>query len=197
MRSCTSQVAVETSSRNHRSWVTTARPPLPAGQRRLRCSASQAMPSTSRWLVGSSRKMTSQSPTSKAASATRRRWPPDRVPMTACQSKSERSPAMTSRIFASPAHTCSSMSPTTAWATVSEESTVSAWSSMPRVTPRRRVTRPPSGSMRPPSSFSRVDFPSPLRPTMPTRSPSFRPSVTESKMTLVGYSRWSASAPRR
>ena len=53
--------SVATSSRNHRSWVTTSRPPLVRAQRVLRCPASQVMPSMSRWLVGSSSAMTSQS----------------------------------------------------------------------------------------------------------------------------------------
>ena len=83
---------------------TTGRASRPAGRRRwsaqrvFRCPASQVMPSTSRWLVGSSRNSTSWSSTSSAASATRRRCPPDRVPMTASQLMSETSPAMTSRM---------------------------------------------------------------------------------------------------
>ena len=87
----------------------------------------------------------------------------------------------------SPAHSCSSMSPTMACGRRSRLSSRSSpWSSMPRVTPPRRVTRPPSGSMRPASRRSRVDLPSPLRPTTPIRSPSLSPTVTESKMTRVG-----------
>src|SRR5699024_11566341 len=53
--SCTSHIVVHTSSRNQRSWVITSSAPVPLGQRCFRCSASQAMPSTSRWLVGSPR----------------------------------------------------------------------------------------------------------------------------------------------
>ena len=75
-RSCTSHVVVATSSRNQRSWVTNSSPPVLRAQRRFRCAASQVMPSMSRWLVGSSRAMTSQSPISSAASCTRRRCPP-------------------------------------------------------------------------------------------------------------------------
>ena len=52
---------------------------------------------------------------------------------------------MTSRTLGSPAQTCSSMSPTTASATVCPGSTTSAWSSMPMRMPRRRVTRPRVG----------------------------------------------------
>ena len=40
-------------------------------------------------------------------------------------------------------------------------------------------------------------MPSPLRPTIPMRSPSPTPSVSDSKTTLVGYSRPSPSAPSR
>ena len=51
-----------------------------AAPARSRCSASQAMPATSRWLVGSSRISRSEARTSSAASATRRRSPPDMRP---------------------------------------------------------------------------------------------------------------------
>ena len=48
--STTSQVAVQTASRNQRSWVTTTSDP----RRAARWRASQSTPSTSRWFVGSS-----------------------------------------------------------------------------------------------------------------------------------------------
>ena len=64
---------VQTASRNHRSWVTTTSAP----RRPSRWRASQSMPATSRWLVGSSRTSRSAGRTSSAASATRRRSPPD------------------------------------------------------------------------------------------------------------------------
>src|SRR5690349_3693865 len=44
---------------------------------------------------------------------------------------------------------------------------------------------------------TRVDFPSPLRPTTPMRSPSLTPTVTASNTTPVGYSRCRASPPSR
>ena len=184
-----------TASRNQRSWVTTSRPPLLRAQRCPRCAASQAMPSTSRWFVGSSSATTSHSPTSSAASATRRRCPPLRVPMRASQDRSGTRPASTSRILASRAHSCSGRVPTTAARTVAEGSSASAWSSTPMRTPLRLVTRPESGVRRPDSSPRRLDLPSPLRPTMPIRSPSLTPSVTESKTTRVGYCRWMESEP--
>ncbi|SKU81496.1 Uncharacterised protein [Mycobacteroides abscessus subsp. abscessus] len=71
--STTSQVRVATVSRNHRSCVTTTN----AVRLASRCSASHCTPSTSRWLVGSSRISRSRSRTSAAASPTRRRWPPE------------------------------------------------------------------------------------------------------------------------
>ncbi len=96
-------------------------------------------------------------------------------------------------------HSCSSSSPTTM---------LRRWS-RPRAGRRagrgtrrsarggRCVTRPASGSRRWASSASRVDLPSPFRPTTPMRSPSSRPRVTLSKTTRVGNSRCTFSAPRR
>ena len=56
-------------------------------------AASHATPSRSRWLVGSSRKRMSWSCTSSAASATRRRWPPESSPIVASQRMSATRPA--------------------------------------------------------------------------------------------------------
>ena len=175
----------------------TSSPPALAGQRRLRCSASQVIASTSRWLVGSSSSSTSHSPASSPASATRRRCPPLSTVTGASQGMSSSRPRITSRTRASPAQTCSGVSPTTARSTVSESSSVSPWSSTPTRTPPRTVTRPASGCCRPASMASRLVLPSPFLPTTPTRSPSFSPRVTESKTTFVGNSRCRDSAPRR
>ena len=175
----------------------TSSPPTLAGQRRLRCPASQVIASTSRWLVGSSSSSTSHSPASSAASATRRRWPPLSTVNGASQGMSASSPRITSRTRASPAQTCSGVSPTTACSTVSSSSSVSPWSSTPTRTPPLTVTRPASGRSRPASISSRLVLPSPFLPTTPTRSPSFRPRVTLPKTTFVGNSRCRASAPRR
>ena len=68
-------------------------------QRAFRCAASQVMPSMSRWLVGSSSAMTSQSPISNAANCTRRRCPPDSVAIGASQAMSATRPSTTSRIL--------------------------------------------------------------------------------------------------
>src|SRR5690606_41534051 len=76
IRSCTSHVSVQTSSRNQRSWVTTRKAPALAAHRFFRWPASQVIASTSRWLVGSSSALMSQSCTRRVASATRRRCPP-------------------------------------------------------------------------------------------------------------------------
>lgn len=72
------------------------------------------MARTSRWLVGSSSRSTSQSPMSNRARSTRRRWPPERVPTVAFQSTSSSSPAIMARTRGSPAHSYSGISPTTA-----------------------------------------------------------------------------------
>src|SRR5690242_10529629 len=49
------------------------------------------------------------------------------------------------------------------------------------------ATRPESGLTRPASSASRVDFPAPLRPTTPTRSPADTPSETPSSSVRCAY----------
>ena len=195
--SCTSHVVVATSSRNQRSCVTSSSPPVLRAQRCFRWSASQVMPSMSRWLVGSSRAITSHSPTSNLASCTRRRWPPLRVATVASQAMSDTSPPTTSRTRALPAHWCSAWSPTSVQPTVCCGSRVSAWLRAATLKPPRWVTRPVSGRSWPVSRPSRLDLPSPFRPTMPMRAPSLTPSVTDSNTTWVGYSRWMASAPSR
>ena len=88
---------------------------------------------------------------------------------------SDTSPPTTSRTRASPAHWCSAWSPTSVQPTVWSGSRVSAWLSAPTRSPLRRVTRPESGCSWPVSSRSRLDLPSPLRPTMPMRAPSLTP----------------------
>ena len=99
--STTSQVWVATVSRNHRSWVTTTR----AEDRARRWSASHCTPSTSRWLVGSSRTSRSRSWTSAAARETRRRSPPDRSSTAVSRPRSWMPiPSSTARIRGSPAH---------------------------------------------------------------------------------------------
>src|SRR2546425_1263864 len=49
------------------------------------------------------------------------------------------------------------------------------------------ATRPASGAARPASSASRVDFPAPLRPTTPIRSPADTPSETPSRRARCAY----------
>ena len=113
---------------------------VPVRVRRVdRWSASQATPSTSRWLVGSSSSSRSGSATSSWASASRRRSPPDIGPTTASRpptsgaSMPPSSPSRTSRTRASPAQTCSGSVPSTAVRTVAPGSRVSTWVSMPQV----------------------------------------------------------------
>ena len=99
----------------------------------------------SRWLVGSSRAITSHSPMSNCASCTRRRWPPLNVETVASQSISETSPSTTSRTRASPAHWWSGWSPTSVQPTVWPGSRMSAWLSALTRNPLRWVTRPECG----------------------------------------------------
>ena len=91
---------------------------LPAANRSTRCSASHATPSTSRWLVGSSRTRTSSSRTSSAARATRRRWPPESESTAVSSETSASRPACTERMRESAAHSCSSADPCTTSSTV-------------------------------------------------------------------------------
>ena len=196
-RSWTSHMLEHTSSRNQRSCVTTSSAPWPSRQRVFRWLASQLMARTSRWFVGSSSMTTSYSPTSKRARSTRRRCPPDNVPIGAFQGMSPAMPAMIERMRASPAHSYSGRSPTIESPTVASSCSASRWPSSPTVTPFVRMTRPRSGSMSPASMPMSVDFPSPLRPTMPMRSPSFMPRDSSSKTVLEGKSIPAFSQPRR
>ena len=169
MRSCTSQVAVQTSSRNHRSWVTTRSPPAFAAQRVLQvCRRARRCPRRrGGWWArrGRSRRGRRRAaPPARPGGAGRRRGRRRRRP-TGCRRRSPRDDVADARV-AGPdvlvdvaddrlVPRCAS------WSRSSD------WSSMPMSTPPRRVTRPASGSMRPARSRSRVDLPSPLRPTMP------------------------------
>ena len=136
--------------------------------------------------MGSSRSSRSGSATSSAASATRRRSPPDIGPTMASQppipaaSMPPSSPSSTSRIRGSAAQSCSGRSPSTASRTVATGSRSSACASIPMVRPPVRAIRPVSIGRVPASTRSSVDLPPPLRPTTPMRSPSRTPSETSS-----------------
>ena len=151
----------------------------------------------SRWLVGSSIMSTSQLPINTRARSTRRRCPPDRLPTGASWSRSPTSSSKMPRMRASPAHSYSGRSPTMAWMTVSASSRWSRCPSMPTVTDPVLTTRPASGSSSPESTASKEDLPSPLRPTMPMRSPAFTPRLSASKIRAVGNSSSMFSHPRR
>ncbi len=181
---------VQTWSRNHRSWVTHTS----ADRRSRRCWASQAMPSTSRWLVGSSRTIRSCSSMSSLARAIRRRSPPESGPMTVSSpcgnpgmSSPPNSPVSTSRILALPAHSWSARSPMTSCRTVAAGSRESCCVSTPSRSPPEWVTRPVSGSSSLASIRIMVVLPSPLRPTTPMRSPSETPRDTPSRRARVPY----------
>ena len=104
---------------------------------------------------------------------------------------------MMPRMRASPAHSYSGRSPTMASPTVASSRKSSDCPSTPTRTAPFLSTRPSSGSSLPASRLSRVDLPSPLRPTMPTRSPSSTPSDTLSNTVFVGNSTRTFSHPSR
>ena len=116
--STTSHVRSVTSSRNQRSCVTTK---TAKSRRFFKCAASQATPSTSRWFVGSSRRIKSRSSISNFAKPTRRFSPPEReakVRSKIWSSKLPNKPVKISRIRGSLAHSCFSRSPITTSPTV-------------------------------------------------------------------------------
>ena len=201
MPGTTSHTLVQMASRNQRSWVTVtrapeARPPGPL-KRARRWRASQSTPSTSRWLVGSSRMTTSARRVRTAARATRRRWPPERVATSADRSRSAMSPAWMSRTAGSEAHSCSGAWPWMAVRTVAPGGRSSAWLRTATLTPPVRVTRPPSGSRRPARAARKVDLPAPLGPRTPTRVPSSSPRVTSSRSRREPTVRRRFSTPSR
>lgn len=142
----------------------------PPSRRRARCAASQATPSTSRWLVGPSSSSRSGSATSRAAMATRRRSPPESTPTVASRpptpaaSMLPNSPVSTSRTRGSAAHSCSAASPSTASRTLDAGSSTSACARNPTSRSPVRTARPESSAFRPASTASNVDLPPPLRP---------------------------------
>jgi len=73
----------------------------------------------------------------------------------------------------------------TIWPTVPASSSVCGRS--PSRRPAALATRPSSGSARPASNASSVDFPAPLRPTTPIRSPADTPSETASSSLRWAY----------
>ena len=134
-------------------------------------SSSQVTMAVSRWLVGSSRISTSAGWIRAAANARRLRCPPERVPT--FRSKSV-SPSLVSIDFASYSlssrnsggklkKTCSKM--------VASSRITGFWERKLTCTLGSRVTLPSSGSICPESTRRKVDFPVPLMPMTPTRSP--------------------------
>ena len=176
--------AVQTASRNQRSWVTTSIEP----RRAARCRASQSTPSTSRWLVGSSSSSSSGASSSSRASAIRRRSPPrerrDRR-VQPCGKRAQRDAAeqpvehVAERGVGRPLVVGAAADQLLADRAAPGRARRPGRAA-PRRTPPARVTAPASGSSRPAISRSSVDLPSPLRPTTPMRSPAATPSVTSS-----------------
>lgn len=139
----------------------------------------------SRWLVGSSSAMMSQSCRSSRARSARRRCPPESSLIFESSDMPDKSVVTISRDWLLDAHSWSSLFSSAASRMVALSSRLSRCPRMPMVSPPRRVTRPESGVMMPARSLRSVDLPSPLRPTMPIRSPSATPWVTSVKIVFV------------
>ena len=144
------------SSRN-RSWLTSTMAP----RKLIICCSSHWIALRSRWLVGSSRISTSWCWAKSRASATRLICPPEswEVSMSAAPSMPSRSSA---------ASTCQPVP--MLWRTVPTGS-VGICSKKPTLMSRPRRISPESGSSLPAMILSSVDFPTPLMPTTPIRSP--------------------------
>ena len=150
----------------------------------LRCDASQATPSTSRWFVGSSSKIRSKSSINSFAKPTLRRSPPERVANLRSKISAEcppNNPVKTSRMPLSLAHSCVALPPRTTSRTVALLSCTSNCESKPSLTAFALVTRPASGDSIPAITFISVLLPEPFRPTIPMRSVSETPSETSAR----------------
>ena len=136
-------------------------------------AASQATASTSRWLVGSSRTIRSWSPSSSAASEQRRRSPPDSPSDRAVEGdagEQHLDDLAGARVGGPLVVGAARRAPPRARVWVSS-SCVALVEVADRAGPRVRETRPASGCSSPAITSSSVVLPSPLRPTMPIRSP--------------------------
>ena len=143
------------------------------------------MPSTSRWLVGSSSTTRSGSPISAAASATRRFSPPD-SPSTRRVSEVVQRPARPGRRGPwgrRPIRARRRTGPSTTSRTRAPGGRRRPARGASGCSPPTRLTRPPCGSRRPARMSSSVVLPPPLSPTTPIRSPRSTPSETASRST--------------
>ena len=187
----TSHVAVQTASRNQRSWVTTSSEP----RRAARWRASQSTPSTSRWFVGSSSSSSSGPSRSVRASAIRRRSPPDSVPMRVSRPSGNRRHRDAAEQAVEHRAERRVARPLVVRAAADELLADGARGIEVVALPEQReaacracaVSAPASGSSRPAMSRSSVDLPSPLRPTTPIRSPAATPSVTSCRTVRAAY----------
>ena len=152
-----------------------------------RCWASHETASTSRWLVGSSSTSRSWLPSMSATRAARRRSPPERFAVCASRSMSASICSTIGRASGSDAHTWSGSPSRTRSRTLWPGTIRSAWASTPMDVDLVCVTFPSSGRMLPVSSPSRVDLPSPLRPTTPMTSPCASPRERSSRTIRVPY----------
>ena len=141
----------------------------------------------SRWFVGSSRMMTSVGSEKRRARATRFSCPPER-----CSTSTSRAPSIPRRASVA---SISQPSPR-AWRTVPEGRT-GICSRKPTVAPWPRRTTPEVGVMAPARIRKSDDFPAPLIPTTPTRSPDEIVSERSSRRSRSAPSRFTCARSRR
>ena len=168
---------VATRSRNARSWVITT------AVQRARCStlSSCAMPSMSRWLVGSSSSSRSGCSENASASAARLRSPPEALSGAVspdspkrCRNSVRRCSVCHGSTLArlGSAARVSAARSSRLWRKVAAAGSCGSWSTLITRRPSRRLRSPSSRAIRPLSTPSSEDLPVPLRPIRPTRSPS-------------------------
>ena len=160
-----------------------------ASRRPARCPASQATPSTSRWLVGSSSTSRSESGDqqrrpARPGGARRRTAGPTGASRPIRGSPSPPSTSRTAGVAGPLVHLGRSR-PAPASRTVAAGRARCAGRRTRPAVRRCVATRPASGCSWPVSSRSSVVLPPPLRPTTPIRSPAATPSETPSSTTVV------------
>ena len=136
----------------------------------LSVASSHAIPSRSRWLVGSSSRSSVGSLAIALISATRLRIPPDNVPTRASGASSSLSMRARTRDARPQSSLSGSYSPMTVSSMVSASSRVGSCSTVATRTWPAMLIAPSSGRLRPSSNRRSEDFPAPLRPINPIRS---------------------------
>ena len=169
-----------------------------------RWSASQATPSTSRWLVGSSRRSRSGDATSSAgerdpaalATGQRADGRGHATDVRGVEAAEEPGEHVAHARVGGP-DVLLDVAEHGGSRTVEKGSSASSWASTPTVSPPTRATRPESTSRSPASTRSRVVLPPPLRPTTPIRSPPPTPRERASSTWAVPSAREARSTETR